>query len=203
VLFDAPPGDWAAGERGVLCIPGREEECLASVRSALELAERFGSRRINVLAGIVPAGLNREDAMSTAASNLRRAAELAEPAGVKLLIENLSPAAAPGYFAATVDQAAELVQAADHPAAGLQLDQFHVSMVGADPLAVFNRYRDLVQHVQIADAPDRHQPGTGQAPIAGFLRHLDECGYAGYVGLEYNPLGQMDEALAWLPRGSR
>lgn len=203
VLFDAPPGDRAAGERGMLCIPGRQDECLAAVRTALDLAGRFGTKHINLLAGIVPVGLPRPRALAHATDTLRRAADIAQPAGVQLLIENLSPAAAPGYLASTVGQAAELVDAVNHPAVGLQFDQYHASMCGSDPTAEFDRHPALVRHIQIADVPDRHQPGTGSAPIAGFLRHLDERGYTGYVGLEYNPLGAMDAALAWLPCTAR
>lgn len=203
VLFDAPPGNRAAGERGMLCIPGREEECLAAVQIALEMADRFGTKRINLLAGMLPPGLSRDRALSQAADVLLRAADLAGNHGVQLLIENISPPAAAGYFASTVEQAAELVEAVGHPAAGLQLDQYHVCMCAADPMAEFDGYARLVRHIQIADAPDRHQPGTGSSPIAPFLHHLDERGYASYVGLEYHPLGSMDQALAWLPRESR
>ena len=138
-----------------------------------------------------------------AVDTLRRAADLAGPARVSLLIENISPATAPGYLAATVEQSAELIEAAGHPAVGMQLDQYHVSMVGADPLAAAERYGPLVRHIQIADAPGRHQPGTGQAPIGPFLDELDEIGYRGHVGLEYVPQGSMQQALAWLPRDLR
>lgn len=200
-LFDVPAG--AEGERGMLCIPEREGECLANVRQALELAERFGTKRLNLLAGMQPAGLPREQAFAAAVATLGKAAELAQPAGVKLLIENISPAAAPGYFASSVEQSAELIAVAGHPALGMQLDQYHVSMVGADPIAAAEAYVPLIGHVQIADAPGRHQPGTGEAPIPGFLQALDEAGYEGFVGLEYVPRGGMDEALAWLPRDQR
>jgi hydroxypyruvate isomerase len=201
VLFDVPPG--AQGERGMLCIPGREEACLAAVRWALDAARMFGTRNLNLLAGMLRDGLPREKAFATAIETLRRAAELAAPAGVKLLVENISPAAAPGYFAATVQQSAELVEAAGHPALGMQLDQYHVSMAGGDPLAAAERYAHLIRHVQIADAPGRHQPGSGQAPVSAFLDKLDQLGYGGFVGLEYVPQGSTEQALEWLPRDER
>lgn len=202
-LFDAPPGDREHGERGMLCIPGREEECLETVQQALELAQRFGTRRINVLAGVIPEGLPRGIGFETAAATLRRAAALAEPVGVELLVENISPAIVPGYFAGTVEQAAELVTEVDHPLIRLQLDQYHISSVGADPVGAAEKYAALIGHVQIADAPGRHQPGTGSAPIGAFLQKLDELGYEGYAGLEYAPEGSMEQALAWLPRERR
>ncbi|MFI5267640.1 MAG: hydroxypyruvate isomerase family protein [Chloroflexota bacterium] len=201
VLFDAPPGE--KGERGMLCLPGREEDCLAAVRQALELAKRFGTRRINLLAGMLPPNLPRSQALEAAAATLRRAGDLVDKTGMKLLIENISPAVAEGYFASIVEESAELLAAASHPSTGMQLDQYHVTMMGGDAVAAVERYADSIGHVQIADVPGRHQPGTGQAPISAFLARLDEVGYDGYVGLEYVPQGSMDEALAWLPRAQR
>jgi hydroxypyruvate isomerase len=197
VLFDAPPGN--TGERGMLCLPGREADCLASVRQALEMTQRFGTKRVNLLAGMLPDSLPRSEALATGATRLRRAGDLAAKAGVQLLIENISPAVAEGYFAASIEQSAELVATAAHPACGIQLDQFHVTMLGGDPIAAVDRHIGAIGHVQIADAPGRHQPGTGQAPIGAFLEKLDQAGYGGYVGLEYVPEGGMEEALAWLP----
>jgi hydroxypyruvate isomerase len=201
VLFDVPPGP--PGERGSLCLPGREEDCLAAVRQALDMAARFGTRSLNLLTGMLPPELPRAQAFDVALGRLRRAGDLAGGAGVRLLIENISPAVAEGYFACSVDQAAELVAAADHPAVGLQLDQFHVSSLGGDLFAALDAHAGFFGHVQIADVPGRHQPGTGTAPIEAFLRRLDELDYGGFVGLEYAPLGGMDEALAWLPRELR
>ena len=195
VLFDPRPGNWSRGERGLLAVPGREEEFLASIREALGLAQRFGTRRINALAGIASGAA----AGRTAIANLRRAAPLAEQAGVQILVEAINPIDMPGYFAASPDIAAGLVRAADSPAVRLQLDQYHASVLGEDPRATLRRHFDLVAHVQIADVPGRHEPGTGAQPIAEFLRDLDALGYAGCVGLEYKPLA----GLAWLPRKDR
>lgn len=201
VLFDVPPG--GKGERGMLCLPGREADCLTAVRDALELAGRFGTHRLNLLAGMLPPDLPRDMALTAAAATLRRAGDLASSADVTLLIENISPAVADGYFASTVEQSAELLAAAAHPACKMQFDQYHVTMMGGDVVAAAASHMSLIGHVQIADAPGRHQPGTGQAPVPAFLDQLDRSGYAGYVGLEYVPDGGMEEALAWLPREQR
>ncbi len=109
----------------------------------------------------------------------------------------------PGYFADTIDRAAELVVAAGSPSVRLQLDQYHVAMAGDDPVAALHRYRDLVAHVQIADVPGRHEPGTGAQPIRAFLAELDAMAYDGVVGLEYRPLGTTDDGLGWLPIADR
>jgi len=203
VLFDPRPGDWSKGERGLLSLPGREAEFLETVREAIRAAQRFGTRRLNALAGIPPPGVSREDARRTAISNLRAAAPLVAAAGITLLVEAINTIDMPGYFASTAGIAADLVASADSPHVRLQLDQYHVGMMGEDVRAVLRRHFALVAHVQIADVPGRHQPGTGHQPIGAFLSDLDEQGYPGSVGLEYRPQGSTEESLHWLPRGAR
>jgi hydroxypyruvate isomerase len=201
-LFDPRPGDWAAGERGLLTLPGRETEFLETVQEAIAAARRFGTRRLNALAGI-PKGVSAEEARKTAVSNLRAAASLAAAEGIKLLVEAINNTDMPGYYAATADIAADLVAGASAPAVRLQLDQYHVGMAGQDPREMLRKHRALVEHVQIADVPGRHQPGTGKQPIAEFLADLDAIGYEGTVGLEYRPQGSTEESLGWLPRERR
>ena len=203
VLFDPAPGDWAKGERGLLSLPGREQEFLATLRDAIAAAQRFGTRRLNALAGIPPTGVAREAAERTAIANLRAAVPLVQAARLTLLVEAINSIDMPGYFADTVEKAAALVEAAESPSVRLQLDQYHVGMAGGDARAALRRYGSLVAHVQIADVPGRNQPGTGSQPIPELLEDLDKSGYAGNVGLEYKPRGTMDEALAWLPRAAR
>jgi hydroxypyruvate isomerase len=203
VLFDPAPGNWDAGERGLLSLPGREEEFQASIRDALAAARVFGTQRLNAIAGVLPAGTRREAAEQTAIANLRQAAPLAAQAGVMLLVENINTTDMPGYFADTADRAAALVQAVDRPNVRLQLDQYHVGMMNGDPGAALRTYRELIEHVQIADVPGRHEPGTGHQPINEFLAELDTLAYPGTVGLEYRPNTTTEAALAWLPRAQR
>jgi hydroxypyruvate isomerase len=203
VLFDPYPGNWDAGERGLLSLPGREDEFLQSIRDAVSAAKQLGTRRLNAIAGVLPPGVSRAAAETTAIDNLRRAAPLAEAAGVILLVENINSVDMPGYVADTADRAAAVVQAADRPNVRLQLDQYHVGMMAGDPRAALKQHRDLIEHVQIADVPGRHEPGTGQQPIDEFLNDLDDLGYVGAVGLEYRPSASTEAALAWLPRNRR
>jgi hydroxypyruvate isomerase len=203
VLFDPAPGNWDKGERGLLSIPGREEEFLGTVRDAVSSAKRFGTKLINALAGIPPAGVSRTEGERTAIANLRAAAPLVAKIGAKVLVEAINSVDMPGYFADTVERAAALVEGADSPSVRLQLDQYHVGMAGSDVRAALKRYSRLVAHVQIADVPGRNQPGTGKQPIREFLDDLDRMDYRGSVGLEYRPRGSMDEALSWLPRSAR
>ncbi|MGI9145709.1 MAG: hydroxypyruvate isomerase family protein [Chloroflexota bacterium] len=203
VLFDPAPGNWDAGERGTLSLPGREEEFQRSIRDALEAARVLGTKRLNAMAGVLPAGVNRADAERTAVGNLRQAAPLAEQAGVMLLVENINTTDMPGYFADTPERAAGVVESVDRPNVRLQLDQYHVGMMGGDARTALRTHGSLIEHVQIADVPGRHEPGTGQQPIREFLADLDALGYAGAVGLEYRPSTSTDSALTWLPRVER
>ena len=203
VLFDPAPGDWEAGERGLACIPGREEEFRKTVRHAIETARLFGTPRLNALVGIKPPDVDEATARNTLVENLTEMSGPAQDAGVMLLVENINTTDMPGYFASSVDCAAEIVNAVDRPNVRVQLDQYHVGMMGGDALELMRRYRDLVEHVQIADVPGRHEPGTGQQPIPAFLDELDTLGYGGAVGLEYRPRGATEAALAWLPRARR
>jgi hydroxypyruvate isomerase len=203
VLFDPYPGNWEAGERGLLCLPGRESEFEDSIRDALETAAELGTHRLNAIAGVVPPGVSREQAEQTAVQNLKSVASRVEDAGVYVLVENINTVDMPGYVADTPERAAAIVQAVDEPSVRLQLDQYHVGMMGGDARQALRTYRDLIEHVQIADVPGRHEPGTGQQPIRDFLSDLDALGYDGAVGLEYRPASSMDAALEWLPRDQR
>jgi hydroxypyruvate isomerase len=198
VGFDPAPGDWAGGERGLLALPGREQEFLDGVRDAIGLATRIGTTRLNALVGVPPPNVTSEQARETAIANLNRVAPLAQEAGITLLVEAINTIDIPGYWAGTVAVAAALVETVDHPSVRLQLDQYHAAMAGEDAIECLRTYLPLVAHVQIADAPGRHEPGTGVQPIAEFLRELDRLGYDGFVGLEYRPLVDTASSLAWM-----
>jgi hydroxypyruvate isomerase len=199
VVFDPAAGDWGAGERGLLAVPGREDEFIDTLKAAIGLATRIGTSKLNALVGIPPAALSRDQARETAIANLRRAEPLVRDAEITLLVEAINTIDMPGYFANTVDAAADLVLAIDRPNVRLQLDQYHAAMEGQDALDCLRRYFSLIAHVQIADVPGRHEPGTGTQPIAAFLRELDALGYDGFVGLEYRPLADTASGLAWIP----
>jgi hydroxypyruvate isomerase len=179
-------------------LPGREDEFKQSVDDAIALAKRLGTKKLNALAGIVPAGVSHEDATNVATSNLRWAAPLIEDAGLILMVEQINGVDMPAYLLDTVDKAAGLVQATGSDSVRLQLDQYHVAMSGGNAIEELRRYAPLVRHVQIADVPGRHQPGTGEQPIEAFLDELDRMGYDGFVGLEYRPEGTTEDSLSWL-----
>jgi hydroxypyruvate isomerase len=203
VLFDPAPGNFEAGDRGTACNPARADEFRRSMESALQAAGTLGVRRLNVLTGIPTPDVTAEVAHRTIVQNFLSVAPLAERAGVSLLVENINPTDFPGYYVTTVECAASIVKDVGHPNVRLQLDQYHVGMVGGDVRTLLRQHLANVEHVQIADVPGRHEPGTGQQPIREFLAELDALGYQGSVGLEYRPSGSTEAALEWLPRDQR
>lgn len=203
VLFDPYPGDWAAGDRGLLALPGRESELHDTVLAAIETASVLGTRRLNVLSGMLLDGVDRHQARETATANLTALANAAQAAGVTLLVEPINDLDWPGYAIPTVTDALEVIRTVNHDSVGLQFDAYHVARAGDDLFERLDASIELVRHVQIADVPGRHQPGTGTLPVDRFLRSLDELGYEGVVGLEFIPEGDTAEALAWLPPGAR
>ena len=203
VLFDPSAGDWDGGERGLACNPGRKSDFQRSIHEALEAAQRLGVQRLNVLTGIPQPDVTPDRAHTMVVENFGWAAPMAESAGIKLLVENINTTDFPGYYVSSIERAVQVVQDVDRPNVRVQLDQYHVGMVGGDARAALREYLPLVEHVQIADVPGRHQPGTGQQPIREFLADLDGLGYAGAVGLEYRPSGATDASLEWLPRSQR
>jgi hydroxypyruvate isomerase len=203
VLFDPAPGDWEAGERGLAVNAERRDEFQRTIHEALATAQRLGVGRLNVITGIPRPGVTDDDARHTLIDNFGWASTLAQPTGVKLLVENINTTDMPGFYVSTAERAADIVNAVGQPNVRVQLDQYHVGMMGGDARAALRTYTDLVEHVQIADVPGRHEPGTGHQPIREFLADLDALGYPGAVGLEYRPSGPTEAALEWLPRDRR
>lgn len=204
VLFNLSPGSDAHGERGLLCLPRREDEFNETVAEGLRLARQLGVRRLNVPAGITPDDGDREALHAVAVANLRRASPAAAVAGITLLVEPLNPVDRPGYYLPTLADAATLLRAVDRRNVRLQFDVYHAGVTG-DALASFRHYRRLIHHVQVADHPGRHEPGTGDLPIGQILQELEDGRYGGFVGLEYIPSGAVADSFAWMEtfRGAR
>lgn len=191
-------GDLAAGERGVLCHPDRVEAFRANVSVVVDIARRTGCRLFNALYGIRPAGVPRAEQDDVALANLVHAASAVGAVGGTLLVEPLS--GVPGYPLLTADDAVDVVErcrAAGSDNVGLLLDAYHLAANGVDPLAALRRHHERVAHVQVADHPGRHEPGTGTLDVAGLLHELDARGWPGYVALEYVPT-TAGTAFAWL-----
>ena len=197
VLHNLPAGDAAKGDRGIACQPGRAGEFREGVERAIEYAKAAGCPRLNALAGIAPEGLAREQARETLVENLRYAAGKFKAAGLTLLTEPCNPRTIPGFFLNTSKQGIEVIDAAGADNLMLQYDVFHMQIVEGDIAKTLERLLARIGHVQIADVPDRHEPGTGEINFDFLLAHIDRLGYQGWVGAEYIPKGDTVEGLKW------
>jgi len=200
VLFNAPPGNWAAGERGLAAVPGRAAEFREGVSRALDYAAALACDQVHVMAGILPPGIPWLTAASLYAANLAWAAEQAEGAGVKLLIEPINHRDMPGYVLHTTRQAADIIAAVGNGGIGLQFDLYHCQITEGDVSRHMAELLPLIAHMQIADVPDRHEPGSGEIGWEYVFRRMDALGYNGFVGCEYRPAGQTEAGLAWRKR---
>jgi hydroxypyruvate isomerase len=196
-LFNAPPGDWAKGERGLACLPARQAEFRDGLSRALDYAGALGCRLVHCMAGIVPAGLSAVTAASAYAANLAWAAEHAIAAGVKLVIEPINHRDMPGYFLNTEAQGAAVVEALGRDRLGLQFDVYHCQITEGDITRRMEEFMPVIAHMQIADVPARNEPGTGEIGWKFVFRCMDELGYRGWVGCEYRPAGDTAAGLKW------
>lgn len=208
VLFNAPPGDWDAGERGLACLPGREAEFRQGIELALSYAQALACPRIHVMAGLAPAGVERAQLQATYEANLAWAAAQAAQAGRELLIEPINPRDMPGYFLQRQDAAHEIVQRLGAANLKVQMDLYHCQIVEGDVAMKLREYlpSGRVGHLQIAGVPMRHEPDLGELNYAYLLPLIDELsaanGWNGWVGCEYRPArgavaGGTSDGLGW------
>jgi hydroxypyruvate isomerase len=191
-LINAPPGDWAAGDRGHAAVPGMEGRFRDGFLRAVEVAGRIGAERIHVMAGVA----RGPQAEQTYVDNLMWAVEQAPE--VVLTLEPLNVEDMPGYFLNDFDQAARILKDLGHPRIGLQFDLWHAARIHGDAWTVWQAHRALVNHVQIAGFPGRNEPGGGGFDLTALFRDLDEAGYPGWVAAEYRPARATVHGLAWL-----
>ena len=198
VLFNMPPGNWDKGERGIACLPDRVAEFRAGVDEAAAYARTLSCSRVHGMAGVLPPGLDPERANETYIANLRFAAEAFARDGVSLLIEPINTRDIPGYFLSRTQQALDVIAAVGHPNVRLQYDCYHMHIMEGDLAATLQRHLGSIAHVQIADAPGRHEPGTGDIEYPALFKHLDALGYDGWIGCEYRPQAGTLEGLGWM-----
>jgi len=199
VLFNLPAGNWAAGERGLACLPGREDEFAASVEQALTYALALDCRRVHCMAGLTPLAETPPLTRARYVSNLRHCADRFASIGAVVTIEPINTRIdMPGYWLDSVDLALALLAEIDRSNVKLQLDLYHAHLIGADSAAVIANDLPQIAHVQVADHPGRHEPGSGEIPLLAQLAQLDALGYAGWVGCEYRPQTTTTAGLGWL-----
>jgi hydroxypyruvate isomerase len=195
-LFNMPPGDWAAGERGTASLPGRQAEFADGVKQALDYAAVLGCRQIHAMAGI-PLGVNPVTAAAIYAANLSRAAELTHAAGVKIVLEPINHRDMPGFHLNTMAQGAAIVDAIGFDRIGLQFDVYHCQITEGDITKRMALHMPVISHMQIADVPARNEPGTGEIGWKYVFAQMDALGYQGWVGCEYRPAGDTVAGLSW------
>lgn len=200
VLFNAALGDWNAGDRGLAALPGREHEFAAEFSRALRYAKEFGTTRLHVMAGLVPAEATaeeRERRRRAYVRNLRFAAEEAAAHGITVLIEPINPKDMPGYFLNTQAQAHAIREEVGAPNLKVQMDFYHCQVVEGDLAAKFRRWQPHIGHVQIAGNPGRNEPDVGEINYGYLFKLLDDLRYDGWVGCEYRPLAATAAGLGW------
>lgn len=195
VLMNLPAGDWNAGDRGIAAQPDRQQEFITGVQQAVEFAAVLRPPRINCLAGRPGA---TPDSMATLVSNVREAASALATVGIQLVIEPVNSYDVAGFSIPTTQAALDLIASVDHPNVGLQFDIYHSWRMGEDPLAYIRNNGREIAHIQIADVPGRHQPGTGTIDFAQLFETIDASGFDGWVSLEYIPEGPTEAGFSLL-----
>lgn len=199
-LFNMPPGNWAAGERGLAGVPGRQAEFRDGVARALDYAHALGCPLLHCMAGIVPPDAPPGVASNLYVANLAWAAERVAGSGVRVVIEPINHRDMPGYLLHTTAQGAAIAEALGTDRVGLQLDLYHCQVSEGDLTRHMEALLPITAHVQIADVPGRHEPGTGEIAWEWVFAQLDALGYKGWVGCEYRPAGDTLAGLAWRSR---
>ena len=198
VLFNVPPGDFAAGERGLAALPGRGQDFRAAVKTACDYARVLKPVGVNVLAGIPAADANPEDCWSTLVSNLNYAADALQNAGTRALVEPLNDRDVKGFFVPTSELVVKAIGEAGHKNLALQYDFYHARMMETDPVAELERWYPYIAHMQFADNMGRHEPGTGDIDWESVFTTIRKLGFNGWVGAEYIPSGATVDSFDWV-----
>jgi hydroxypyruvate isomerase len=197
VLHNLPAGDFAKGDRGIACLPERVNEFREGVARAIEYARAVRCPRLNCLAGVIPPDAARARYFEALVENLAYAAAQLKGAGIDLMIEACNTRTIPGFFLHHSRQVIEAIDAAGTDNAYLQYDIFHMQIMEGDLAQTIERLLPRIGHIQLADVPDRHEPGTGEINFPWLLDTIDRIGYSGAIGCEYNPRADTVAGLAW------
>jgi len=198
VLHNLPAGDWAKGERGIACLPDRVGEFQEGVGRTIDYARALGCTRVNCLVGIAPGDVAPEKVRETLVANLRFAAARLKAAGIALLIEPCNTRDIPGFYLNRTEQAVDLIGEVGSDNLFLQYDIYHMQVMEGDLAPTIERQLARIAHIQLADHPGRHEPGTGEINYPFLFRFIDGLGYKGWIGCEYRPKTTTVEGLGWL-----
>jgi hydroxypyruvate isomerase len=197
-LFNAPPGDWAAGDRGIASLPGREDEFRRGIETALDYARLLGNDKLHVMAGLLPAQADRSRHRDVYLRNLADAAQAARADGITVLIEPINPRDMPGFFLNRQDEAQAICREIGAPNLKVQFDCYHCQIVEGDLAKKLERDIAGIGHIQIAGVPERHEPDVGELNYPYLFDRIDALGYDGWIGCEYRPKAGTSEGLGWL-----
>ncbi|MBM3343609.1 MAG: hydroxypyruvate isomerase [Betaproteobacteria bacterium] len=199
VLHNLPAGDWANGERGISCHPNRVNEFQASVEKAIDYATALGCAQVNCLAGLAPANVAPEKLRETFVANLKFAAPKFKAAGIKLLIEPINSIRdMPGFYLNHTQQALDIMRDVGSDNLFVQYDIYHMQIMEGDLAATIEKNLAMIAHMQLADNPGRHEPGTGEINYAFLFEFIDKLRYGGWIGCEYRPLTTTEAGLGWV-----
>ena len=203
-LHNLPPGDWARGERGIACHPDRVAEFRAGVDKAIDYAATLSCPKLNCLAGILPGDVTADRARAVLVENLIYAADKLEAANIGLVLEPVNSRTIPGFFVDRPSLGFSIVSEVGARNLKVQYDIFHAQVMEGDLANTIEREFARIGHIQIADNPGRHEPGTGEINFPFLFEWIDRLGYAGWVGCEYNPKTTTAEGLGWFrPRHAK
>ncbi|HYA90533.1 MAG TPA: 2-oxo-tetronate isomerase [Thermodesulfobacteriota bacterium] len=197
VLFNLPVGRWDAGERGIAVLPDRVGEFQEGVGHAIEYAKVLKCSRVNCLVGLTP-NLPEKRIRKTLVSNLRFASKMLARENIRLLVESINTRDIPGFYLSSTGQALSLIKEVDHPNLFYQYDAYHMQIMEGNLTETIRNNLDKIAHIQIADNPGRHEPGTGEINYPNLFRFIEEAGYNGFIGCEYRPLKTTEEGLEWM-----
>ncbi len=198
VLINAPPGDAGRGERGLAAVPGRQADFRAGIELALRYAKRLGAPRVHVMAGLQTQGVPLADCLDVFVDNVAWAADCFAESGIDVMLEPINTKVdVPGYVLHSTADAVDCIRRVSRPNVKLQYDVYHMQIMEGDLARSIEHLLPVIGHIQIADNPGRHEPGTGEIHFPWLLAQLDVLCYAGVVGCEYVPVGDTREGLTW------
>ncbi len=198
LLHMLPAGDWSAGECGVACIPGRETEFQEGVGLGIDYAKALGCYQLNCLPGLIPRNVPLDQVRQTLIGNLRFAAAALQKEGIRLLLEPLNDGDWPGFYLLHTADALQLMKEVGHPNLWIQYDVYHMQIMEGNLTKTILDNLDTISHIQIADNPGRHEPGTGEINFTNLFQSIEDGGYEGWIGCEYRPAGRTEDGLQWL-----
>ena len=198
VLHNLPAGDWGAGERGIACLPDRVGEFQDGVGDAIEYAQALDCKQLNCLAGVTPEGVDPDAVRTTFVSNLKFAADRLKEADIRLLIEPINTRDIPGFYLCHTQQGLDVMDEVGSDNIALQYDIYHMQVMQGDLASTIESNLARIGHMQIADNPGRHEPGTGEINYPFLFGFIDMLGYGGWIGCEYKPAARTEDGLNWI-----